>query len=141
MASLDVSWDKVDGAIRYIAQWRKDSGDWINVPVTSAQGFSAQGIYTGIYDVRVRALNAQETSSPWGYADKTYLSGKAGKRGRPLIWLLLTMLSGISILHGPFLMVLVIRHIPKSSVRRRETTPIRSNLRWFLIRHQIISMG
>ncbi|HED1798412.1 TPA: host specificity protein J [Citrobacter freundii] len=84
VASLDVSWDKVDGAIRYIAQWRKDSGDWINVPVTSAQGFSAQGIYTGIYDVRVRALNAQETSSPWGYADKTYLSGKAGKPGTPV---------------------------------------------------------
>ncbi|HDS6880394.1 TPA: host specificity protein J [Citrobacter freundii] len=84
VASLDVSWDKVDGAIRYIAQWRKDSGDWINVPVTSAQGFSAQGIYTGIYDVRVRALNAQETSSPWGYADKTYLYGKAGKPGTPV---------------------------------------------------------
>ncbi|ENF6040055.1 host specificity protein J [Citrobacter amalonaticus] len=83
VASLDVSWEKVDGAIRYIAQWRKDNGDWINVPVTSAQGFSVQGIYTGSYDVRVRALNAQESSSPWGYADTTYLSGKAGKPGTP----------------------------------------------------------
>lgn len=34
--------------------------------------------------MRVRALNAQETSSPWGYADKTYLSGKAGKPGTPV---------------------------------------------------------
>lgn len=84
VASLDVSWEKVDGAIRYIAQWRKDNGDWINVPVTSAQGFSVQGIYTGSYDVRVRALNAQDTSSPWGYADTTYLSGKAGKPGTPV---------------------------------------------------------
>lgn len=84
VASLDVSWEKVDGAIRYVAQWRKDNGDWINVPVTSAQGFSVQGIYTGSYDVRVRALNAQETSSPWGYADTTYLSGKAGKPGTPV---------------------------------------------------------
>ncbi|WP_031524709.1 host specificity protein J [Siccibacter colletis] len=83
VASMDVSWDKVEGAIRYMAQWRKDNGDWVNVAVTSAQGFSIQGIYTGYYDVRVRALNAQETSSPWGYADTTYLSGKVGKPGTP----------------------------------------------------------
>ena len=87
VASLDVSWDKVEGAIRYIAQWRKDNGDWINVPVTSAQGFSVQGIYSGSYDVRVRALNAQDTSSPWGYGETTYLSGKTGKPGTPLNFL------------------------------------------------------
>lgn len=84
VASLDVSWDKVEGAIRYVAQWRKDNGDWINVPVTSAQGFSVQGIYSGSYDVRVRALNAQDMSSPWGYGETTYLSGKTGKPGTPL---------------------------------------------------------
>ncbi|WP_239510035.1 phage tail protein [Enterobacter cloacae] len=87
VASLDVSWDKVEGAIRYVAQWRKDNGDWINVPVTSAQGFSVQGIYSGNYDVRVRALNAQDTSSPWGYGETTYLSGKTGKPGTPLNFL------------------------------------------------------
>lgn len=87
VASLDVSWNKVEGAIRYVAQWRKDNGDWINVPVTSAQGFSVQGIYSGGYDVRVRALNAQDTSSPWGYGEKTYLSGKTGKPGTPLSFL------------------------------------------------------
>ncbi|WP_449568477.1 host specificity protein J [Lelliottia nimipressuralis] len=87
VASLEVSWDKVEGAIRYVAQWRKDNGDWINVPVTSAQGFSVQGIYSGSYDVRVRALNAQDTSSPWGYGETTYLSGKTGKPGTPLNFL------------------------------------------------------
>ena len=87
VASLDVSWDKVEGAIRYVAQWRKDNGDWINVPVTSAQGFSVQGIYSGSYDVRVLALNAQDTSSPWGYGETTYLSGKTGKPGTPLNFL------------------------------------------------------
>ena len=83
VASMNVTWDRVEGAIRYQAQWRKDNGDWINVPVTSAQGFTVQGIYTGSYDVRVRALNAQESSSPWGYADTTYLTGKTGKPGTP----------------------------------------------------------
>ena len=83
VATMNVSWDRVEGAIRYQAQWRKDNGDWVNVPVTSAQGFTVQGIYTGSYDVRVRALNAQESSSPWGYADTTYLTGKTGKPGTP----------------------------------------------------------
>jgi len=83
VATMNVSWDRVEGAIRYQAQWRKDNGDWVNVPVTSAQGFTVQGIYTGNYDVRVRALNAQESSSPWGYADTTYLTGKTGKPGTP----------------------------------------------------------
>ncbi len=83
VATMNASWDRVDGAIRYQAQWRKDNGDWINVPVSSAQGFSVQGIYSGSYDVRVRALNAQESSSPWGYADTTHLTGKAGRPGTP----------------------------------------------------------
>ena len=83
VATMNVSWDRVDGAIRCQAQWRKDNGDWINVPVSSAQGFTVQGIYTGSYDVRVRALNAQDSGSPWGYADTTYLTGKTGKPGTP----------------------------------------------------------
>lgn len=83
VATMNASWDRVDGALRYQAQWRKDNGDWINVPVSSAQGFAVQGIYTGSYDVRVRALNAQDSSSPWGYADTTYLTGKNGTPGTP----------------------------------------------------------
>lgn len=84
VSSMQVTWDRVEGAISYVAQWRKDKGDWINVAVTSAQGFSIQGIYTGVYDVRVRGVNAAEVSSPWGYADSTSLNGKAGKPGSPV---------------------------------------------------------
>ncbi|CAH0152492.1 hypothetical protein SRABI106_00476 [Rahnella aquatilis] len=83
VASLQASWDKVEGAINYTAQWRKDSGDWVNVGKTSAQGFTVQGIYAGVYDVRVRAINAVDVSSPWGYADSTTLNGKVGKPGTP----------------------------------------------------------
>lgn len=83
VASLQASWDKVEGAINYTAQWRKDNGDWVNVGKTSAQGFTVQGIYAGMYDVRVRAINAVDVSSPWGYADSTTLNGKVGKPGTP----------------------------------------------------------
>ncbi|WP_312141316.1 host specificity protein J [Pantoea septica] len=84
VSTMQVTWDKVEGAISYVAQWRKDKGDWVNVSQTSAQGFSISGIYTGVYDVRVRAINAAEISSPWGYADSTSLTGKAGKPGTPV---------------------------------------------------------
>ncbi len=84
VASMQATWDRVEGAISYVAQWRKDKGDWVNVSQTSAQGFSIRGIYTGVYDVRVRAVNAAEVSSPWGYADSTALTGKVGKPGTPV---------------------------------------------------------
>ncbi|MQB55036.1 DUF1983 domain-containing protein [Rahnella sp. RcJ3] len=83
VASLQASWNKVEGAINYTAQWRKDNGDWVNVGKTSAQGFTIQGIYAGVYDVRVRAINAVDVSSPWGYAESTTLNGKVGKPGMP----------------------------------------------------------
>ncbi|MGP6443653.1 host specificity protein J [Rahnella aceris] len=83
VASLQASWNKVEGAINYTAQWRKDNGDWVNVGKTSAQGFTIQGIYAGVYDVRVRGINAVDVSSPWGYAESTTLNGKVGKPGMP----------------------------------------------------------
>ncbi|PKH20241.1 host specificity protein [Enterobacterales bacterium CwR94] len=84
VATMEVSWDRVDGAIKYVAQWRKDNGDWVNVGQTGTQGFSVAGIYAGSYDVRVRAVNAAEVSSPWGSASTTTLPGKIGKPGTPV---------------------------------------------------------
>lgn len=84
VASMQVTWDRVEGALNYVAQWRKDKGDWVNVSQTSAQSFSIRGVYSGVYDVRVRAVNAAEVSSPWGYSESTSISGKVGKPGTPV---------------------------------------------------------
>ncbi|MBD9642932.1 host specificity protein J [Pantoea sp. PNT02] len=84
VACMQVTWDSVPNAISYVAQWRKDNGDWVNVGQQSAKGFTVAGIYAGIYDVRVRAVNALDVSSPWGYAQSTTLSGKVGKPGTPV---------------------------------------------------------
>ncbi|WP_205957445.1 host specificity protein J, partial [Pantoea stewartii] len=84
VASMQATWDRVEGAISYVAQWRKDKGDWVNVSQTSAQSFSIRGVYSGVYDVRVRAVNAAEVSSPWGFSDSTTITGKAGKPGTPV---------------------------------------------------------
>jgi len=84
VACMQVTWDSVPNAISYVAQWRKDNGDWVNVGQQSAKGFTVAGIYAGIYDVRVRAVNAVDVSSPWGYAQSTTLVGKIGKPGTPV---------------------------------------------------------
>ena len=84
VASLEVNWDKVDGAINYIAQWRKDKCTWINIGQTNGTSFTVNGIYSGVYDVRVRAVNAVETSSPWAYSEATAIKGKIGKPEKPV---------------------------------------------------------
>lgn len=76
---LRATWDAVDGAVIYDAQWRRDSNDWINVPSTATEGFEVSGIYSGDYWVRVRATNSSGVSSPWGEAVKTGITGRDGE--------------------------------------------------------------
>lgn len=84
VASLQVSWDKVDGATNYVAQWRKDNCNWINVGQTNGTSFTVSGVYSGVYDVRVRAINAVEVSSVWAYSESTSIKGKVGKPDKPI---------------------------------------------------------
>ena len=84
VASINVNWDKVDGATNYVAQWRKDNCNWINIGKTNGTSFTVNGIYSGVYDVRVRAINAVDVSSPWAYADSTAIKGKVGKPDKPI---------------------------------------------------------
>lgn len=81
--TMHVSWDRADSAITYEAQWRRGDGNWVNVPRGSTTSFEVTGIYTGRYRVRVRAINAAEVSSGWGYSDEKNLTGKTGKPGTP----------------------------------------------------------
>ena len=84
VASINVNWDKVDGATNYIAQWRKDNCNWINIGKTNGTSFTVNGIYSGVYDVRVRAVNAVDVSSPWAYSESTAIKGKVGKPDKPI---------------------------------------------------------
>ncbi|MEX9949252.1 phage tail protein [Providencia alcalifaciens] len=83
-STLSVSWEAPDSAIAYEAQWRRDNGNWINVPRTSSLGFEVDGIYSGRYQVRVRAINASEISSIWANAPETTLTGKVGNPPKPV---------------------------------------------------------
>ena len=84
IATLRVQWAVVTGALKYEAQWRKDSGNWVNIGATSSLGFEVNGIFAGNYDVRVRAVNAVDVSSPWGRSETTHLAGKEGHRRESL---------------------------------------------------------
>lgn len=82
--TLHATWDAVDGAIAYEAQWRRDNNNWVNLPRSSVCGFDIDGIYAGDYLVRVRAINAVEVSSAWGYSGLTSLAGKQGNPPKPV---------------------------------------------------------
>ncbi len=82
--TMRVSWDQAQNAISYEAQWRRNDGNWVNVPRSSTTSFDVPGIYAGRYLVRVRAINAAEISSGWGYSDEKTLTGKVGNPPKPV---------------------------------------------------------
>lgn len=82
--TMRVSWDQAANAISYEAQWRRNEGNWVSVPRSSTTSFDVPGIYSGRYMVRVRAINAAEISSGWGYSDEKTLTGKVGNPPKPV---------------------------------------------------------
>ncbi|MEG6130865.1 host specificity protein J [Enterobacter kobei] len=82
--TMRVSWDQAQNAIVYEAQWRRNDGNWVNVPRSSTTSFDVPGIYAGRYLVRVRAINAAEISSGWGYSEEKTLTGKVGNPPKPV---------------------------------------------------------
>ena len=93
VTTMRATWNAVKNAIAYEAEWRKDNGNWVSVPRTSALGFEVPGIYAGRYLVRVRAINASDISSLWASSLETELKGKEGKpplpvgfKADPLLW-------------------------------------------------------
>ncbi|WP_050861248.1 host specificity protein J, partial [Enterobacter cloacae] len=82
--TIRVSWDQAQNAIAYEAQWRRNDGNWVNMPRSSTTSFDVPGIYVGRYLVRVRAINAAEISSGWGYSEEKTLTGKVGNPPKPV---------------------------------------------------------
>lgn len=82
--TMRASWDQAQNAIAYEAQWRRNDGNWVNVPRSSTTSFDVSGIYAGRYLVRVRAINASEISSGWGYSEDATLTGKVGNPPKPV---------------------------------------------------------
>ncbi|HBU1634289.1 TPA: DUF1983 domain-containing protein [Klebsiella pneumoniae] len=95
--TMQVNWSAVSGAIAYEAQWRRNDGNWINVPRSSTTSLEVSGIYAGRYLVRVRAINAAEISSGWAYSEEKTLTGKVGEPLAPLALATRSLVHGVQV--------------------------------------------
>ncbi|MGY6237020.1 host specificity protein J (plasmid) [Burkholderia ambifaria] len=82
--NMTIAWDSAPNAIAYIAEFRKDNGDWITAGRTGGLSIDVSNIYTGRYAARVRAVNALDIVSPFAYSTETVLQGKTGSPPKPL---------------------------------------------------------
>lgn len=100
VTTLRVTWEPAASAIAYEAEWRRDNGNWISAPRTSAQGFQVEGIYAGQYQARARAINPSDISSIWANAQETTLNGKEGNPPMPVGFTATGILFGITLNWG-----------------------------------------
>ncbi|WP_211823867.1 TipJ family phage tail tip protein [Proteus terrae] len=82
--TMRAQWPQVENAISYEAQWRRNEGNWVNMPRSSINSIEVPSVYSGRYLVRVRAINASEISSGWGYSEEKMLTGKMGNPPKPV---------------------------------------------------------
>lgn len=83
--TMVITWDKVQYAKTYTVQWRKENGNWINVPRTANTEVDIEGIYAGTYQVRVRAVSDTENVSSWSDIVGATLTGKIGEPSAPTV--------------------------------------------------------
>ena len=83
--TMVIGWDKAPYAKTYNVQWRKENGNWINVPRTASTEVDIEGIYAGTYDVRVRSVSDTENVSAWSDIVTVSLTGKIGRPSAPTV--------------------------------------------------------
>lgn len=78
ITTLVISWSQVKGAVAYDAEWRKDDGTWVKVPRTGNVSVEIDGVYSGNYMARVRAISAFDVQSNPTSSILTEVKGKIG---------------------------------------------------------------
>ena len=78
VATLVIQWSQVKDARGYIVEWRRDSGNWIKIPLTSNVSTEVEGIYSGNYQVRVKSVNVFDVESNYMTSAITTIAGKVG---------------------------------------------------------------
>jgi predicted phage tail protein len=76
VSQMIVTWDLAVGAIGYEVEWQRDNGDWVYAGQSYITEKEVQGIFSGSYYVRVRALNSAGIASAWTTAGPFALTGK-----------------------------------------------------------------
>lgn len=78
VTTLIVAWSQVEGAVAYDVEWRKDDGTWIKLPRTGNVSAEIDGVYSGNYLARVRAISAFDVQSQSTTSILTDVKGKIG---------------------------------------------------------------
>ena len=78
VATLVIGWSQVSGAVAYDVEWRKDDGTWIRMPRTGNTSAEIDGVYSGQYMARVRAVSAFDVQSNPTTSMLTEVQGKIG---------------------------------------------------------------
>lgn len=78
ITTLVIGWSQVKGAVAYDAEWRKDDGTWIKLPRTGNVSVEIDGVYSGNYMARVRAISAFNVQSNPTSSMLTEVKGKIG---------------------------------------------------------------
>ncbi|WPJ55468.1 hypothetical protein RCIP0092_00019 [Klebsiella phage RCIP0092] len=82
--TMVIGWSSVQYAKLYEVQWRKDGGNWNNVPRTATTQVDIEGIYAGEYQARVRCISGGNIASPWSALATATLTGKVGAPKGPI---------------------------------------------------------
>lgn len=82
--TMVIGWSAVQYAKLYEVQWRKDGGNWNNVPRTATTQVDIEGIYAGEYQARVRCISGGNIASPWSALASATLTGKIGAPKGPI---------------------------------------------------------
>lgn len=82
--TMVIGWSAVQYAKLYEVQWRKDGGNWNNVPRTATTQVDIEGIYAGEYQARVRCISGGNVASPWSALASALLTGKVGAPKGPI---------------------------------------------------------
>lgn len=82
--TMVIGWSAVQYAKIYEVQWRKDGGNWNNVPRTATTQVDIEGIYAGEYQARVRCISGGNIASPWSALATAALTGKVGAPKGPI---------------------------------------------------------
>ena len=72
-------WDRVVNAVTYEVQWRRDDSDWVNIPQVATSEVTLDGAYEGVYQFRVRAVNAVDVVSQFVTSAALFVAGKLGE--------------------------------------------------------------
>ncbi len=94
--TMQVNWSAVSGAIAYEAQWRRNDGNWINVPRSSTTSFEVSGIYAGRYGSRPRDQCGGDFERVGVFRRET-LTGKVGEPLAPLALATRSLVHGVQV--------------------------------------------